>query len=136
MGEPSGKRRRLTAREQNDLLRNFYAELDDEIDEIELIDEIDGEEEDEGIMEMVEDAMENRGEGVERNTSEELPRKQCFKNLDEVLNKNNVEALPEQTQKPFVYQNKETAKKIKSIVWDTCKVSSNDGNADETSKTN
>ena len=102
----SNKRRRLTEKEQHDMIPDFIDNIG-EADEYESIETgIGGDEEDEDIGEMVEDDAENNGregewleEDVEDNeeeASDELQRKQRFKNLAQVLDESMYDPLPPQ----------------------------------------
>ena len=104
MSDRAAKRKRLTESEQSKLLADFYENWDGDAED-EFIDNIDGEEDDETVMEIVENAVEN-GEDhpQEVDFSVELPRKQRFNNLDEVLDTSNFTNIASQADKTFVYQ--------------------------------
>ena len=110
MASCSNKRRRLTEKEQH-MITNFIDNIG-EADEYESIETgFGGDEEDKDIREMVEDDAENNGregerlaedvEDDEEDVSDELPRKQRFKNLAQVLDESMCDPLPPQPRKSF-----------------------------------
>ena len=133
MASPSN-RVRLTERDQQRLLDDFYAEIDD----LENIDNFSGGEEDADVNEMIEDAIENEGGAGEIETAEntaegEEPRKKKFKDLAEVLDESNYDHLPPQEKKTYTYAMKEMERKGKSVKWTTHKNMESNADSDDDS---
>ena len=77
-------------------------------------------------MEMVEDAVNNAGKEEEAGdsggeTEEEVPHKQKFKNLEQVLHESLYNPLPPQPRETFRYQIEAMKKKVEHITWCTYK---------------
>ena len=133
------KRKYQTTREQNALLEEFYRELDQE-DQLFLGNRFVGEkndtdtdyesdnneadiaaedlEEEPTIDSNVEDLEVEPVEAVTEQGNDELPTKQKFKNLTEVLNEANYSYVPAQKKSTFHYSD---AKKTVNISWTTTK---------------
>ena len=76
-------------------------------------------------MEMV-DAVNNAGEEIEAGApdgeaEEEVPHKQKFKNLEQVLHESLYYPLPLQLRETFRYQTEAMKKKVEHITWCTYK---------------
>ena len=133
------KQKYQTTREQNALLEEFYRELDEE-DQLFLGNRFVGEqndtdtdydsdnneadiaaedlEEEPTIDSNVEDLEVKPVEAVIEQGNDELPTKQKFKNLTEVLNEANYSDVPAQKKRTFHYSD---AKKTVNIAWTTTK---------------
>ena len=133
------KRKYQTTSEQNALLEEFYRELDEEV-ELFLSNRFVGEENDTDtdyesdnnetdivaedleeeptIDSHVEHLEDKPVEAVTEQENDELPTKQKFKNLTEVLNEANYSDVPAQKKRTFHYSD---AKKTVNIAWTTTK---------------
>lgn len=114
-------KRKLTATEQERLLQQFYDELDDDTF---LGHSLEGEDD----IPPDDDSSESDSSGeceIDMGLDEDVPvddivdnppRKQLFSNLDDVLNLDNYEQLPEQEYALFEYQN---SSKTLTMQWET-----------------
>ena len=131
----ANKRSWLIEREQQALLQEFYSSLEDDgRSDIHENYEAIGDIEENTVEEEIMSGGVTNKETEEKN-KEALPRKQIFKNMEEVLNETLYDDLPAQPPRTMIYQTEAMEKDGEVILWTTEKNSHPDSQQPSTSST-